>query len=107
MAFSKMVDMAKTPDEKADESARMAAAMPVSEVRDYPYGLAITLCEDDLEKLDLEDDCDIGDVIDLRAFARVTSVTKNQADGKDRVRVELQIEQLAVENESTEVPGED
>lgn len=103
--FSKMVSMERTPAEKVEEVMEMAS--PVMSVPDYPYGLTISLEEDDLEKLDLEDDCEVGDMIDLRAFARVTSVSKRQVGGKDCCRVELQIEQLAVENEDDEEPGED
>lgn len=107
MSFSKMVNMARTPEEKAEQMHRDSFPTPVSEMQDYPYGLCVTLTEEDLEKLDLDDDCEIGDMIDLRAFARVTSVNKNQVGGKDRCRVELQIEELSVENEATEEPGEE
>lgn len=105
MSFSKMVSMERTPEEKAETVAEMMS--PAISMPDYPFGLCISLDEDDLEKLDLEDDCEVGDMIDLRAFARVTSVSKTQRDGKDCCRVELQIEMLAVENESDEEPGED
>ena len=42
------------------------------------------------------------EVIDLRAFAVVTSVSFEKRDGKHTARVELQIERLAIENENTE-----
>jgi hypothetical protein len=105
MAFSKMVDMARTPAEKAEEAARMAGPA-AADIRDYPFGLCLSLDQDDLEKLDLDDDCEVGDMIDLRAFARVTSRSENTVNGEKRVRIELQVEQLAIEDEDKEQPGE-
>ena len=103
MAWSKFVDMSLTDEQRLD------TVMPIpSEMPEYPYGLRICLTQDELEKLDLDDECDVGDVIDLRAFARVTSVSSHQdGNGKRQCRIELMIEQLAVENESTEDPDEE
>ncbi len=60
------------------------------------------MTEKELQKLDLAPDCEVGDIIDLRAFAVVTSVSTEQRDGRNSARVELQIERLAVESESDE-----
>ncbi len=69
----------------------------------YPYGLRICLCDAELDKLGLKADCDVGDLVDMRCFATVTSVSKSQrADGTGCCRVELQIERMSVENEMTE-----
>lgn len=105
MSFSKMVSMERTPAEKVEEAMEMMS--PAVSMPDYPYGLTISLDETDLEKLDLDADCEVGDMIDLRAFAMVTSVSKRQQDGQDCCRVELQIQRLAIENENEEEPGED
>lgn len=103
MAFSKMVDMRREPPKPED------LGMPASIGSDsgYPFGLCISLDEQDLEKLDLNADCESGDMIDLRAFAKVTSVTHRDVDGKQTCRVELQITNLSVENEATEDTGAD
>lgn len=94
------VDMAHTPKEMAKE------ASPVAYQTVYPYGLCIRLGTDELEKLDIQDDFTVGDIIDLRCFAKVTSVSMNQmADSTSRC-MELQITHLAVENESDEEAGE-
>ena len=88
-----------------DDEASLDAAMPIAmaEKPKYPFGLRICLCERELEKLGLEADCDVGDVIDLRAFAVVTSVSKGEGEHEGKYsRVELQIQKLAVENEMTE-----
>ena len=80
----------------------MPINIPVKDRASYPYGLRICLTHAELKKLELDADCCIGDVIDLRAFAVVTSVSTNQTEGGQECRVELQIQKLAVENESTE-----
>lgn len=94
--WSKLVSMERSDDEKIDAISSYPIIAP-----DYPPGLKICLCEDELEKLDL-DDPEVGDYLDMRAFARVTSVSREQMDGKVRRRVELTIEQIAVEDEDKE-----
>ena len=95
---AKLVDM-----ELDDESTLDMAVPEIAKKPDYPWGLRISLTEKELAKLGLDADCDIGDMIDLRAFAVVTSVSKNKRDdGDESVRVELQIEKMAAENELEE-----
>jgi hypothetical protein len=102
----KLIDMRRTPEDKAESVLEsMPMAGPIN-VDDYPPGLSISLTEDELEKLDLDDDVDVGDMIDLRAFAKVTSVSKHERNGKTSCRVELQLTMLGFENETTEEPGE-
>lgn len=104
--FSKMVDMRRTDVEKAAADGPFACSTiggPTGP--DYPYGLRITLSEDELAKLDLEGECSAGDMIDLRAFAKVTNVNITDVDGKPRRSIELQIQQIALENEETEEPA--
>ena len=101
MGWTKLVDLALSDEDMTDY------AMPVAVKEDagprYPYGLRICLENAQLEKLGLDSDCDVGDVIDLRAFAVVTSVSMNKReDGTECARVELQVQKLAVENEMTE-----
>lgn len=100
MAWSRMVDMELDEEDKYE---MMGGCLPsVSNQPDYPYGLKICLTEKELVKLGLKPNCDVGDVIDLRAFATVTSVSTERRGEKDTARVELQIERLALENEATE-----
>lgn len=98
-----MVSMELTDDEKTD----MMMPCLSSDRPDYPWGLRIRLTEKELEKMDIKPDCEVGEVIDLRAFAVVTSVSTEQRDGKNSACVELQIERLAIENESTESTAPD
>ena len=94
MPWSAMRDMALTDEERIDA----IMPVPMAEKPEYPCGLRITLCDPELEKLDIDEMPDIGDVIDIRAFAEVTSVSAG-AGGR---RVELQIKHIACEDESEE-----
>lgn len=98
MAWSKLIDMELSDEDKLDAS--MPIAMPSKP--DYPYGLRISLTHNELEKLGLDDDCEVGDMIDVRCFATVTSVSKNEDGNGKGCRIELQIEKMAVESEMDE-----
>jgi hypothetical protein len=93
-----MVDLRRSDAEKEEAMSPLA----YEAIRDYPPGLCIRLTKEELEKLDLDDNVDVGDTIDVRAFATVTAVHKTGED----CCVELQIERMAVENETTEEPDE-
>ena len=101
MPWSTMTDM-----ELDDEDIQDTIAPYVKDKANapkFPWGLRISLTDKELKKLKLEDLPEIGDVIDLRAFACVTSVSSNKnEDGSACCRVELQIERLAVESEADE-----
>ena len=99
----RMVDMARSTQEKIEA---MDAPVPTA-AADYPYGLCISLDQDDLAKLDLDDDVEAGDMIHLVAFAKVTSVNKSDYNGAKTCRVELQIQSLAVEDEAAEVADDE
>lgn len=91
--------MGKLVDLEMDDERQLDHPMPIAAARQrYPYGLRICLCDSELEKLGLGTDVDEGDYLDIRAFATVTSVHKENGAN----RVELQIEKMSVENESTE-----
>jgi hypothetical protein len=101
----KMIDMAKTPDEIKEEIGEMVCPSPPGKYKGprYPYGLALCLGKDELEKLDLDTDCEVGDTIHLFALAKVTSASQSElADGTTEYRIELQITHLGVEDENDE-----
>jgi hypothetical protein len=100
MAWSQLADMAMTPEERADWGVPSAAA----DAPEYPYGLRVCLTDGELEKLGLDvRDAEIGDMIDMRAFGIVTSISSNQkSDGTACCRVEIQIQKLALESEMGE-----
>jgi hypothetical protein len=94
MAWSKFVDLELDDEDKLDA----IMPIPMADKPDYPYGTRITLTDKELKKLKLDDECDVGDLIDFRAMAEVTSISK---DG-DNCRIELQIQKIALEDESKE-----
>ncbi len=98
------VDMAKKPEEIAKDYTGPAV---IGSPSIYPYGLCLCLGKDELEKLNLDDDCEVGDYLDLRALAKVTSVSKNETTDGQSIRIELQITHMAAENESHEDDGEE
>ncbi len=92
-----MISMARTPEDIKDIVETQQPEMPI-----YPYGLCISLTHDELEKLDLDADCEIGDMVHLMAMAKVTSVSKNETTDGETCRIELQITDLSVEDEDEE-----
>ncbi len=90
-----MVDMARSPKEMAE------GAVPQAPV--YPYGLCLRLEKDQLEKLDVDyGDWAVGDNFHLFCLAKVTSIRKSEtADGED-CSVEMQICEIAGEDEDDE-----
>jgi hypothetical protein len=109
--FKGMVDMGQTPEEiKKDVSPMPAMEAPSAPT--YPYGLCISLTENELEKLGLEGDMpEIGELVHLMGMAKVTSVSEHERELPDGTkkrccRVELQIVALKAEDEDEEDPEE-
>lgn len=96
--WSRLVDM------EMDDEDQLDCPMPITmpEKPRYPYGLRISLTHNELEKLGLDADCEVGDMIDMRAFGTVTSVSISDDSGGKSCRVEIQLEKLAVESELEE-----
>jgi hypothetical protein len=99
--FHKFVSMRRTPEEKVEEAVERVMPVPM-DIPDVPYGLCISLTETELEKLDLDEDCECGDTIHLFALAQVTSVSKRDTGNGSEIRVELSITDLALESEGEE-----
>lgn len=101
--FKRMVSMIRTPEEKAKDMADcMPSAFTCADVPDVPYGLRISLGNEELAKLELPADCQIGDILHAVIMARVTSVSSNDTGKGPQNRIELSITDMAVENESEE-----
>lgn len=97
-----MVNMANTPEEKeeiAETSQPIAANQP-----NYPWGLSISLCNKELDKLGIDvDNVNVNDIFHLHCFAVVTSKSSNQVQGTEpNSRIELQITHIAAEDEGEE-----
>lgn len=95
-----MADWGPLVSMEHDDMAKLDAPMPypMADKPDYPYGLRVCLCDEQLDKLSLDEEDDraeVGDMIEMRVRARVTSVSRNESpDGVCR-RVELQIEEVS------------
>ena len=96
-----MRDMARTPKDMISDGS--GAIMGLGMLHDrYPCGLSISLTDAELEKLDLDGECEVGDMIHLFAFAKVTSVSKRDAAGGECCRIELQVTHIGLEDEDDE-----
>lgn len=100
-----MVDMANEPDEAEKDASPIVDA---SNEPKYPYGLAISLTEKELEKLGVDyTDWTVGDHFHLHALAKITSISLNQMQDGSCCRVGLQIVALSGENEEEENEDEE
>lgn len=87
----------------AKEREEMAKATLATDVPRYPWGLSLSLDDESLDKLDLEDLPKVGSKLTLTARVEVTacSVSANSYDnGKKRKSVSLQIVAMSLEPES-------
>ncbi len=77
----------------------MADAMPpIASVPDVPSNLCIALTENELEKLGVDDDVEVGDLLHLRIMIQATSVHKTA----DSVRIEAAVIAGVIEDEDQE-----
>ncbi len=95
-----LVDMRMTPSEASEG---MCFPSP-NDAPAYPYGLCISLCQDELDKLGIDfDDLCVGDIVHLHALAMITSKSCSERQGGEpSERVEIQITHLAGESEDEE-----
>lgn len=90
----KLVDMARTEADKKASQERMEAMMD-SDGPDYPWGLCLNLCNDELDKLGIKELPDVGDEFHIYAVAKVTNVHMSVGEtGNDSRGVSLQITQM-------------
>lgn len=88
-----------------DDEDKLDAVMPIAMAQkpDFPYGLRICLTEKELDKLDLDHaDAIVGGLVHGHFLARITSVSAEEKDSGMTCRIELQIEDLAIESEDEE-----
>lgn len=94
-----MTDMRRTPEEKSE-----AMYGTLHSVGEYPYGLAISLDNESLKKLEVDfDSVEVGETYHFMAMAKVTSKSRNERDsGGPCECIELQITSLSAESEDAE-----
>ncbi len=92
------VDMARDDDDENMSPLGAGLNPPV-----YPPGLCLYLTTDEVEKLGLDDNCEVGDMLHGHFLASVTSISKREAQDGNDCRIELQITHLtAMEDEDEE-----
>lgn len=95
--LSGFVDMAM--DEKEKQEYMNPSANPPK----YPYGLCVSLCQEELEKLGLDtEDLSVGDMLHLHSLAKVTSVSSLDSENGSHKRVELVLAYISAEDEDEE-----
>lgn len=106
MGWTQLVSTEMSDEQKLDMAM---PCFPGRDTPDFPYGMKIQMDEWLLDRLKLDQDVEVGDLLDMRCFAVVTSVRKEQTNGKSTCTVCLTIEKVAIESESEEgeSPGDD
>ena len=90
---SELVDMKRT---KKDKKSENEAAPPTGE-DDYPYGLSLSVDDDELTKLGIKTLPGVGDEVKITARAKVRSVSQNAREGDEDSRsVSYQITRLKI-----------
>lgn len=100
-----MAKMIAMKSMELDDESKLDAVMPIPmpEKPDFPYGLKICLTSKEFEKLELDPAAAfVGGMVHGHFMARVTSVSSNDGEHGSDCRVELQIEDLAIESEDEE-----
>ena len=87
--------MAGFQDMELDDEDKLDAYRPIpTSMPDYPYGLRICLTHKETEKLDLDNDCEVGDYLMMTVLARVTSCSSSEGPNGAECRTEMQIEKI-------------
>jgi hypothetical protein len=85
------------------EKSKLDMPVEMPTTSEYPYGLNICLTDRELAILDLDpEDACIGGIVHMHALARITAVSINSGKDGKRCRVELTLENLAIESEDAE-----
>lgn len=100
-----MTDMSIKPVEIENVSILPAGVASAPDMPLYPWGLQITLTQQELDKLDLDGDCCPGDMIHMHCLAKVTSVSCNDTIMTSSKTIQLQITNIACESEDEENEG--
>ncbi len=90
------VDMSLEPKDNKDD------AMCAAEQPRYPWGLGLSLGDEQLQKLGLSTDCEVGDMLQLDCLVKVTSVSRNETTTGVNSNLSLQIVGIAAEDDEPE-----
>lgn len=97
-----MVNMQKTPEEKREQIQKYSPTS-VAIQPDYPYGLCIHLCNDELSKLNLDPkNLTVGDILEFTAKAKIITVHESASlMGDSCCNVDIQITDMSPLEEET------
>ena len=102
-----MIDMAMTPMVSGVSSVPIASEPQSPPPVVYPHGLAISLTQDEIEKLNVDHtDWSVGDHFCLDCLAKITSISEHENDGGKYCRVEMQIIAMSGEEDKGECEEE-
>ncbi len=104
MKLPKMQDMARSIEDETSMGLPFAMG---EKIHNYPCGLQITLCHPELEKLGLDDNVEVGDLIHLFSMGEVTGINKTDVGDGEQCRITIQLKFMSCENEEIENEEED
>lgn len=93
----KFKDMALDLSDSEGDGLPEVSKMPI-----YPSGLCICLTNEQLDKLDMDGNPEVGDMIHLHAIGVVTSYSERNSERGPQCRVEIQLTHIAAEDEDEE-----
>lgn len=100
----KMVSLAQSREKVKEDMPAIVAEKAEGPI--YPWGVCLRLEKEQLEKLKLK--ANVGDTVHIFALGKVTSVSARASEGgEDYSSVEIQITDMAAENEDAENEAED
>lgn len=97
--FDKMVSMQKTPMKMEQD------AISVPQECIYPYGLSITLGDEEIEKLGIDcddEECLVGNYVHGHFLAEVTGYHKSDTSDGTKRTLNIQVTHLELESEQSE-----
>lgn len=99
------VDMARSSEEIKEDISPLTSA----NADKYPWGLRISLTQEELEKLDVDHkDLEVGATYHAHVMMKLVSVSSHETEGgKHNCCVSMQIEQMSIESEDAENEEDD
>jgi hypothetical protein len=93
--MTKMVSMKR--DKEEIEEAKEMVLPPGGD--EYPYGLRLCLCEEEMEKLGIDNLPAIGKEVTVTAKAKVVRVSSNATEGQEEehMSLELQVIEMGID----------
>lgn len=98
-----MISMEMTAEERAENSPVISGTTQYDGPK-YPYGLCLSLGEDELNKLEVDfESLEVGETYHLFIMAKVTAKSASEREsGEPCKRVELQVTHMGAESEDKE-----